>query len=147
MTMKVLAIGAAILVCLGCDRKVLAETDAITHPMDGLTAPELAASVKALVAAGHADENSRYCMLTLNEPPKAEVLGWKPGDVLPREAFAVVKNGPLTFEAVVDVSAGAVKSWKPVKGVQPGVLIDEWTTAQQIVQADSGWQAALRKRG
>ena len=127
------------------DRPTAAE--ATLHPMDALTAPELIAAVSALKAGHFTNEESRYCMLTLHEPTKSTVRAWKSGDPVRREAFAVVKNGPDTFEALVDLSDASVRSWKKVKNAQPGVLIDEWTKAQQIVQADPGWQAALRKRG
>ena len=115
--------------------------------MDPLTAEEYSVVVAALKREGYVDDSSRYSLITLHEAPKVEVWGWKPGDALPRGAFAIVKNGPQTFEAIVDLVSDKVTSWKEITGVQPGVLVEEWTSAQEITRADPKWQAAVRKRG
>jgi Cu2+-containing amine oxidase len=73
--------------------------------MFALAAPEYWAVYDAMQASGHADAKTRYPFITLHEPPKDEVLQWKPGQSFRREALAVVKQGPRTFEAVVDVTA------------------------------------------
>lgn len=123
-------------------------TEAVRHPLDPLTAPEYEAVTKALQKGNYVDDDSRYPLITLDDPAKAEVLQRQPGDAIPRRAFVIVKNGPQTFEAVVDVTKEKVVSWKEVKGVQPGILLsEEWTNAQQIVRANRNWQAAVRKRG
>ena len=75
------------------------------HPLDGLTAPEYWAVYDAIKGAGHADAKTRYPFITLHEPPKEEVLQWRPGRPFRREALVVVKEGPHTFEAVIDVAA------------------------------------------
>lgn len=124
-----------------------AAADAPRHPLDPLTAAEYQAAVAALRRANHVDEHSRYPMITLQEPPKAEVWSWQPGQPVRRAAFLVVKQGAQTFEAVVDLSDDRVVSWREVKGVQPGLLLEEWTAAQEIVLAHPDWQAAVRQRG
>ncbi len=122
--------------------------ESLRHPMDPLTAREYAAVITALKKDNYVDNSSRYSLITLDEPAKAKVLKWKPGDAVPRQAFVIVKKGPQTFEAVVDITRGKVVSWKQVKGVEPGILLtEEWTDAQQIVRANPKWQAAIRKRG
>ena len=100
-----------------------------------------------LKVANHVNDDSRYPMITLHEPVKSKVLQWKSGDPVPRAAFMIVKHGPQTFEAVVHLTDAQVMSWKEVKGIQPGVLMQEWTSAQEIVLANPDWQAAVRKRG
>ena len=119
----------------------------VSHPMDPLTTDEYVAIITILKAEELVDDSSRYSLITLQEPDKASVLRWKPGSTLPRAAFAIVKKGADTFEAIVDIDRNKVVSWKQVPGVQPGVLIEEWTLAQKIVQSNSEWQAAVRKRG
>ncbi len=118
-----------------------------THPLDPLTAEEYAAAVAVLKAADRINDDSRYPLITLHGPAKAEVLRWKAGDPVHREAFVIVKQGRQTFEAVVDLTGAKMASWKEVVGVQPGVLLEEWTAAQEVVLAHSEVQAALRKRG
>ena len=100
-----------------------------------------------LKAANHVNDDSRYPMITLHEPVKLEVLQWKSGDPVSRAAFMIIKQGSQTFEAVVNLTGAQVKSWKEVKGIQPGFLMQEWTAAQEIVLANPDWQAAVRKRG
>jgi primary-amine oxidase len=119
----------------------------VTHPMDPLIAGEYAAAVALLKAANHVNDDSRYPMMTLHEPVKSEILQWKPGDPVPRAAFMIIKQGTQTFEAVVNLTGAQVKSWKEVKGIQPGFLMQEWRSAQEIVLANPDWQAAVRKRG
>jgi hypothetical protein len=50
------------------------------HPLDGLTGPEYWVILDALQASGHPNADTRYPLITLREPPKDEVLQWKPGN-------------------------------------------------------------------
>ena len=75
------------------------------------------------------------------------MLDWQPGDPFERSAFAMVKNGPAAYEAVINLTQKKVTHWMQVEGVQPGILLSEWTEAQAITQADQGWQKAMTKRG
>ena len=126
-------------------------TESIRHPLDPLAEREYAAVVSVLEKENYVNDSSSYPLMTLDDPVKAKVLQWKAGDPVPRRAFVIVKNGTQTFEGIVDItdiSKGKVVSWKEVKDVQPGILLsEEWTDAQQIVQANRQWQAAVRKRG
>ena len=42
----------------------------VRHPLDPLTTREYAAVTAALKRANYVDENSRYALITLEEPPK-----------------------------------------------------------------------------
>ena len=48
-----------------------------------------------------------FSTIVLNEPPKSEVLAFKPGAPMTRQAFSIVldRRGNKTFEAVVDLDA------------------------------------------
>lgn len=109
--------------------------ESTTHPLDPLTALEYTAAITVLKEADYVDDFfSLYPLISLQEPAKADVLEWKPGDAVSRSAFVLVKKGPQTFEAVVDLTRGEVVSWKQVKGVEPGILLsEEWTAAQRQV--------------
>src|ERR1700722_16561577 len=93
------------------------------HPLDALTADEYWAVFETLKASGKLDAVSRYAGVNLHEPPKAEVLRWKPGEGIGREALAIIKQGRRTFEATVDVADRRLISWKEIKGVEP-ILIE-----------------------
>lgn len=117
------------------------------HPLDELSPEEIQAAVATLRAAGRTDDASRFASVILEEPAKAEVRVWRPGQPFTRRAQAVVKQGPRTFEAVIDLDAKAVASFVEVEGVQAGILFEEWEAAQAVTVGDPGWQAAMAKRG
>lgn len=116
------------------------------HPLDGLTAPELWTTYQVLKASGKVDEKTRYPMIQLKEPPKEEMLAWKPGQPMRRESFVVVKKGPQTFEALVDLQGQKLVSWTEVKGVQPNSPEEENDEIKDVKE-DAQVKAALKKRG
>ena len=122
---------------------------AATHPLDPLDEGEIAGAVKVLQAAPNFPKTALFSTVQLNEPPKEEVLSFKGGAAFRREAFAVVldRENNKTYEAVVDLRANKIVSWKEIAGVQPLVFFGEYETLQQIVKADARWQAAMRRRG
>lgn len=119
------------------------------HPLDALTAAEIESAAKVLTTAPQFPEGGQFATIVLKEPPKSDVLAYRPGAPVARQAFAVIldRKGNRTFEAVVDVKAPRVTSWAEVKGVQPVVLASEYEVLVRVVKADPRWQAAMRKRG
>lgn len=122
---------------------------AAEHPLDPLDKKEIATTVQVLKASGKLDQDTRFPMIALHEPPKEDVLNFKPGAPIRREAFAVVyqRASNRTFEAVVDCVHRNLLSWKEVAGVQPRVLDEDDKITEKIVRADPRWQEALGKRG
>jgi primary-amine oxidase len=116
------------------------------HPLDGLTGPEHWAVMDVLRASGHSDAETRYPLITLREPPKDEILQWKPGTRFRREALVMVKQGPKTFEAIVDVAGKKLISWKEIPGVQSSLIDEESTGVNDAVRENPDWQAAMRRR-
>lgn len=115
------------------------------HPLDGLTGAEMWTAYEVIQASGKVDAKTRFPMVQLKEPPKEEVLAWKPGQAMRREAFVVVKEGAQTFEAVVDVNGKRLVSWTEVKGVQPPATREEADV--DWVKDNPEMQAAFKKRG
>ncbi len=122
-------------------------TAVAAHPLDPLSKAEISAVVPLLRQLGKIDESSRFSLITLYSPPKSEVLSWQEGKLYSRRALAVVKHGPKTFEAIVDLKAGNLDSWKEVSGVQPMLLEEELFGVAEIVQSDPRWREAMRRRG
>ena len=85
-----------------------------THPLDSLSESEIASAVKILRAAPNFPKAAMFSTVQLNEPPKAEVLNFKPGTSFRREAFAIVfdRERNKTFECVVDLRAVKILSDK-----------------------------------
>ena len=105
----------------------------IPHPLDPLRADEYSQTIALLRAAGHVNDASRFSILDLHDPPKASVLAWRPGQDFDRSAFAIVKQGSQTFEAVVDLSNESVVSWTEIEGVQPSLLVEEFLVVGEIL--------------
>ena len=119
------------------------------HPLDPLNSDEIAVVAATLKAENKATEGSRLWPLVLHEPPKAEVLNFKPGAPFRREAFVVVfeRAAKKTFEAVVDIKARKVVSWREIKDVQPTMMTEDFMLATSIASSDPNWRAALKRRG
>ncbi|MDQ4121223.1 MAG: primary-amine oxidase [Acidobacteriota bacterium] len=129
--------------------EAISQTAGAKHPLDSLSASEIANAVKTLQAASTFPKTALFSTVQLNEPPKSEVLNFKNGAQFRREAFVIVldREKNKTYEAVVDLRANRVISWKEIPGVQPLVFQGEYEIVEELVKADPRWQAAMRKRG
>ena len=122
----------------------------VGHPLEPLTAAEIAAAADILRAEQGLGVTARFVFVELHEPPKAAVLAWSATDEpLPREAHVVLyeRSERTTYEAVVSLTDRSVKSFAAVPGVQAPIMDEEFMACEQIVQADPRWQEAMRKRG
>jgi primary-amine oxidase len=117
------------------------------HPLDPLSADEIAATVAVLRAGGLADPDTRFALIALEEPAKAAVLAWQPGQPVARAAFVVARRDRTVYEGVVDLAARAVARWQAIPDVQSSILIEEIEQVHGIVSADPAWRAAMAKRG
>ncbi len=122
---------------------------AASNPLEPLRKAEIESAVEILKASGKLADGDRFSLVALNEPPKEEVLSYKPGASFRREAFVVLYNAGLnrTAQAVVDLNAGKLASWREVPEAQARIDAVDQIEASKIAHADSGWQAAIRKRG
>lgn len=123
-------------------------TDCV-HPLDPLSAEEIAHAVSLLRASGKVGAGARFVKVELNEPPKDVVLNFKEGDAIEREAFVVVLDTeqPATYEAVVSLTHERVLTYRHVPGVQPSLLMAEFSECGEILKADPRFQEAMRQRG
>src|SRR5262245_53240981 len=64
------------------------------HPLDPLTNAEIESAAKILRAAPGFPANGAFATIVLNEPPKAEVLAFKAGAPINRQAFSIVLDRP-----------------------------------------------------
>ncbi len=117
------------------------------HPLDGLSGREHWTIYDALVASGRTDTTTSYLYIGLNEPPKAEVLAWRPGQPFRREALVHLKQGKDGYEAIVDLNAKRVISWTEVPARQYMTSGDEFGRMTGIALGDERVRTAIRKRG
>jgi len=117
------------------------------HPLDPLTYREFWRVLELLRDAGHMDRKTRFSQLTLQEPPKREVLAWRPGAGMPRKAYALVRRGEKAFEAIVDLTADRVASWSPLKEVHPNWMADDYKAMVDKVLEHPDFVSGLEARG
>ena len=137
-----------LMLCTGQSCKQKIDDESPTYPLDPLTATEMKKVVQILKDSKTTTGKDIFNIINLKEPPKAEVLAYKPGTPFRREAFTsfydYAKNG--VTEAVVDLNAGKVISVKNIPNVI-GMGLEADSVANAIVKKDAGWVAALKKRG
>src|SRR5262245_15703152 len=117
------------------------------HPLDALTPQEYWTAFDVLRDSGRLDDKTRYTTVRLDPPPKAEVLRWQPGQEMRREAFATLVKGGRTYDALVDLSARTLVSWKEAEGAFAGPTETEDDAVGDLVKENAEFRAALRKRG
>jgi primary-amine oxidase len=119
---------------------------AAPNPFTPLTASEIRAAVRIVKDSGRLPASARFSILALAEPPKDQVLRGAP---IPRRAFAVMYDRPSsqTWEAMVDLAASRLDSFKEIAGAQPAISYEDTQQADRIVRADARWRRAIRERG
>jgi primary-amine oxidase len=130
----------------------VAETHAVSrpsHPLDPLTPGEIRRAAAAVRAAHDLGAGMMFETISLHEPDKSVVHGFRPGAGFAREAFvcAFDRTNGKVWEARVDLIADQVVDWRHVPGVRPRILLDDITLVGEVARADPRFRAALAKRG
>ncbi len=123
-----------------------AAAQAATHPLDHLSAAEHWTAYRVIRASGDISDDANFLYATLNEPPKAEVIGWEPGDAFRREAFVHLVDDGTGYEAVVDLIAGAMLRFEAVSETSYMFGPDDWGVEGAILE-DERVLEALEARG
>src|SRR5215472_8192491 len=78
---------------------------AAIHPLTPLTADEISAAARVILESKRFPDSARFCLLTLDEPPKEAVL--RNNAQPPRRAFAVLYDAASdrTWEAIANLSS------------------------------------------
>lgn len=124
-------------------------TGAGQHPLDPLTAEEIAEATRILHASGRITSRVRLMAYSLLEPAKDVVLAFQLGQPVPREVFAIMRDHErrLTIEAVVSLAEKTILSWRERTDVQPALTYPEVFSAQKAILDDAVFQEALARRG
>ena len=120
---------------------------AVYSPVDALTPDEYWTIYKVLRDSGHTHEKTLFPSILLREPPKAEVLAWKPGDPIERKADVVLYEDGHSYAAIVDITGKKVDEFNDLKGEQAPFTTTEEDEFNDIIKHDPRVQAALKKRG
>jgi primary-amine oxidase len=119
------------------------------HPLEPLTAEEVAAAVEIVRADRSVGPQFRFPCVMLHEPPKSAVLNFRAGDPIQRQAFLILLDNATgaTYEAIVSLSEGTVTGWQQILDVQPNIMADELAECEAAVKAHPEFKAILAKRG
>ena len=124
------------------------------HPLDPLSETEVALASDLLRTGKKLGPDTRFTHVQLEEPAKADILGWKPDSRPSRCAAITVFNcrTGATHIATVDLRSQEIAEWRehPTKihpYGQPPVTIEEVFKVGDIVKADAGWRRAMMRRG
>jgi primary-amine oxidase len=120
------------------------------HPLDPLYPAELEEAVRILGQEKYLGGTVRIASLNLVEPARALVEKHQPGAPFERKAQAVLldRGKRASYEAVVDLVSKSVTSVSQLpSGVQPSIMLDEFSEVEQVVHRSPLFQAALKKRG
>ncbi|RBP64224.1 primary-amine oxidase [Brevibacterium sanguinis] len=124
------------------------------HPLDPLTADEIARARQVLVDAGRFHDDTRVPRMLAVDPPKDALARWRPGDPLDRRIKVTLleRSSGHAAEAIVSLDRQAVESYEVLTNTedpygQPQYLFEEYADAEAIVKASPEWQAAMRRRG
>jgi len=116
----------------------------VHHPLDSLTPEEYWRVYHVLSDAGKLAEKTEFSSILLREPPKAEVLAWRPGMPFVRKVDVVLLTEGKAYAAVVDVSSGKLESWAELtKDQTPG----SGSGFDDVLKKDPRVLAALKSRG
>jgi len=115
------------------------------HPLDPLSADEVAATSAILFRDKGLSKSVRFMSVELSEPPALR-NGATDAD---RATFVVLRDrtAGTTIEATVSLTQDKVLSWREIPGAQPGFSRDEFTECDAVVRADPEFQAAMSRRG
>lgn len=127
-------------------------TATATHPLARLTAEEVSAATGIVRAAGLCGADSNFVYVGLEEPHKAQVLAWRPGDAVERRVRALLLDRATGAgrDVTVSLTAGAVVRDVELDAVADGqvpILDAEFEVVERILAADERWIAAMAKRG
>ena len=127
-----------------------AKAQAVTiHPLEPLSKSEIVEAVAILKSDHRMMDGHRIVSLELREPDKQDVLTYTPGQNIAREAFVILldRSNSHCIEAIVSLTWGTVTKWRVVEGVQPAIMLDEFSECEEAVKRSPEFIEALRKRG
>lgn len=110
-------------------------------PYDPLSASEIETCVSTLKASGLFSSDAVFPIIALREPAKDEPAGPRQA-----EAFVIDSGRGDVSEAVVDLAAAKLVSWRLLPEAQHRAAEPQRQTAAEKLAEDPAWTAALERR-
>src|SRR5260370_36285648 len=108
------------------ENATIASDAALRHPLDPLSAEEIALAVRVLRTQAPVTSNLRFVSVNLHEPAKTELDGSHAGHGMDRRAFIIVidPGARRVLEAIVSLRDGSLLSCEEHHGRQPGIILE-----------------------
>ena len=119
------------------------------HPLDPLSVEEMRSAVASLRAAGKVGPQTRFGLIALAEPSKADVHEQATSGVFHRVAKIVLYDWQTETpaEATVNLTSGALISWHELAPRSPPFASLLVARLNEALRQDPRWAQALRRRG
>ncbi|WP_165230952.1 primary-amine oxidase [Aquisphaera insulae] len=120
------------------------------HPLDPLSPDEIRAAVARLRKDKDLPESIRFVSIMLAEPAKSAVLEATPAKMPAREARIVLLDRAKGegYEATVDLTSDRVASFRTLPaGIQPPIMMDEFSECEEAARKSPAFREAMKKRG
>lgn len=124
-------------------------TATATHPLDPLSIDEVTAAVAILREQRELASRSSFTSISLAEPTKDVVKGYRAGGPIERTARIICydRDTRETAEALVSITAGLVTGWEIIPDVQPHLMLEEVMIVEDVLKADPRYIEAMARRG
>src|SRR5271155_4822298 len=119
------------------------------HWLDPLSADEVKAAIHILRTQGPVSDHMRFVSVNLHEPARTEIENSNHGNIPDRRAFIIALDlaGRRVLEVLVSLLDEKLLTSQERRGVQPGIIVEEFMQCENAVKADPRWRAALSRRG
>ncbi|QEH33802.1 Copper methylamine oxidase precursor [Aquisphaera giovannonii] len=126
------------------------DDEAAPHPLDPLTPDEIRLAVATIRKEKSLGEGVRFASVLLDEPAKGLLAEAARGKDIPRVALIVLLDRATGrgYEATVDLTARRVRRFEALPpGVQPPILMEEFSECEEAAKKSPAFREAMRKRG
>lgn len=117
------------------------------HPLDHLTPAEHWTAYEILAASPRTDSTMVIAYVGLHEPPKSEVLSWRPGQSFRREASVHLIQSGAGYDAVLDLQARRILDWSDAPGQNYMWHSGDDDAVAELMLGHPDVRAALQRRG
>ncbi|MFK7944550.1 MAG: tyramine oxidase, partial [Paracoccaceae bacterium] len=119
------------------------------HPLSPLTADEIEAASKLVLAELPNAAEARFEAIELAEPDKAAVRAHQPGDTATRSVWvnAYTPDRPGVVRSLVSLTDSKIVESRYLPDVTPMIAPEEFMEVENAVKADPRFQAAITRRG
>jgi primary-amine oxidase len=114
------------------------------HPLDPLTEDEIRTAIQTARSDARLTA-AAFPSISVNDPAKADVLAWRPGQAAARHARLQAMTADRTYEVVVDILGRRIASIDERAG-EPAITYSE-IEATKVVLSNAAFLEGLKKRG